>query len=456
MSNRHDMTRGSEWRLVIRFALPLMIGNILQQFYGMVDGLVVGNFVGDAALAAVGSCGTLSYVFLAASIGLGGGAGIMISQYFGARQERDMRQGASTALILLLSIGAVLAILGALFARQLCGGLMNIQDPELLEMATTYFAIYAVGFIFMFCYNTVSSILRAVGDSKASLLFLVISTVLNIALDLLFVVAFHWDVAGVAFATVLAEVVCAIVSMIYMFRKYPIFRFKRGELSFSSEKVAICLKLGIPATLQQLVVSMGSVFMQRLVNSFGQVTMSAYTVGIKIDNYIFAPAIAFNIGMATFTGQNIGAGKIDRVKRAWRQVGLIAVGVIVACSVLIYFLAPFLSGLFGISGESHARAIEYIQFMSLFFVLFAVYMVCVGVLQGAGDSIYVSICSLSSLVVRVGLAYILVYGFSWGYAAAWQTVPFGWCCSSLLAVTRYLRGSWTTKAIVKANPEVSK
>lgn len=451
---KNNMTIGSEWKHIVLFSLPIMLGNLLQQLYNTVDGIVVGNYVSESALAAVGSCTSLAMVFLAAAMGLGGGAGIMISQYYGAKMETDMRKACSTALLLLVSVGAVLSVIGVVFARGLCSGLLKIADTEILDMATTYFAIYSAGLIFQFCYNTVASILRAVGDSKATLYFLLVSALLNIALDVLFVSQFGWGVAGVGIATVISQLICTIVSIIYMFKKYPIFRFRRGEFVFDREKCALCLKLGIPTTLQQCVVSFGNVFIQRLVNSFGQVTMSAYTVGMRIENYVLVPIFGFNIGLATFTGQNLGAGKIDRIRRAWKRIIVIGICVSVAVASITYIFATPLSSLFGVTGDTLDRAVEYIHFLSKFFFMFAAYMITGGVLQGSGDVVFSSMCTLSTLTTRVIVAYVLVYALDFGYAAAWVSIPFGWSIALVLVLSRYASGRWSQKGIVKKQQEL--
>lgn len=457
---RKDMTIGSEWKHIVLFSLPIMIGNLLQQLYNTVDGVVVGRYVSESALAAVGSCATLSMVFLAAAMGLGGGAGIMISQYFGARKETDMRRACSTALLLLVGIGAVLSVVGIVFAGWLCSDLLNITDVAIHKMAATYFSIYSGGLIFQFCYNTVAAILRGVGDSRATLYFLLVSAGLNVILDLLFVISFGWGVAGVAIATVVSQAICTAVSIIYMFKRYPIFRFKRGEFVFDAEKCRICLKLGIPTTLQQCMVSFGNVFIQRLVNSFGQVTMSAYTVGIRVENYVMVPIFGFNIGMATFTGQNIGAGRIDRIKRGYKRIILTGVLLCVAIAMLTYLFADPLSRLFGVSGRTLAQSVEYIRFLSRFFFIFAIYIITGGVLQGSGDVLFASCTTLISLGVRVMSSYLMVYVFDVGYAAAWQSVPIGWSIALILCISRYLSGRWKTKGIVRhqagAGPEAEK
>lgn len=443
------MTTGVEWKKILLFSLPIMAGQLLQQLYSTIDGIVVGNYVGETALAAVGTDMPLTMVFLAAAMGLSNGAGIMIAQFFGAKRIDDLRSAASTAFIMLGALGALLSVVGAVFARGLVGGMLNVEAGEIQDMATMYFRVYAIGLIFQFGYNAVSYILRAIGDSKATLYFLCISSVMNLALDMVFVISFGWGVAGAAIATVIAQLCSMVASIIYMSKKYEILRFSPGEIRFSGEKCTLCLRLGIPTTLQQCAVSFGNVFMQRLVNSFGQYTMAAFTVGNRIESYAFVPIMGINMGMSNFTGQNVGAGRLDRIKRGLRAALALELGftaVVVVCAITFAF--P-LAELFGVSGESLSQAVEYIRFQSAFFLIFAAYFAFGSVIQGSGDVIFSSLGTLSSLAVRVILAYIMVYAFDVGYRACWLSVPVGWIVAFAIAFLRYLSGGWKKKSVVK-------
>lgn len=451
MSRSRDMTTGVEWKHILLFSLPIMAGNLLQQLYNTVDGIVVGNFVGEQALAAVGSCTTLTFVFLAMAMGLSSGSGIVIAQLFGAKRMHDLKSSVSTALILLFSVGLFFSVFGVTCSRWLLHNLINIEEGILLDYAVTYFRICSVGFFFQFGYNVIAAILRSVGDSKATLYFLCVSAVMNLVLDLLFVIVFKWGVAGAAIATVFAQACCVAVSLIYMFKKYPMFRFTKGEFRFDIEKCKLCLRLGIPTTIQQCFVAFGNVFIQRLVNSFGPVTMAAVTVGMRIENYIFIPIMGFGIGISTFTGQNMGAGKADRVKRAWRSTQLMGFVVCIAISVLVNILAEPLARLFGVSGETLAQSVENVRFLSYVFFIFSIYMTTNSLLQGAGDALYASICTLTSLFVRVVMAYAMAGTI--GYSACWKANPIGWSVCITLALFRYFSGAWQKKAIVKHMPE---
>jgi putative MATE family efflux protein len=449
MTDRTDMTVGIGWKHVVRFSLPLMLGNLLQQLYSTVDGIIVGQMISEQALAAVGNCTMLIYLFLAIAMGLSNGASVALSQYFGARQEKNMRRCASSAILLHVGIGVVCAAAGILLAPFLLQGLMGTPEGEVLTFSKIYFRVYAIGFLFLFAYNILAAILRAVGDSRATMYFLLISSFLNIGLDLLFVGVFHLGVAGAAAATVLSQAVSMLCSWIYLMSHYAIFRFRKGEFVYDRQMGAICLKLGVPTMLQQGAVALGGVIMQRLVNSFGGELMAAYTVGNRVQNYAFIPIFGFNSGMAVFAGQNIGAGKTDRVQEAIRKVDLLSVLSALVISALSYAFAGEIAAAFGVQGESRTMAVEMIQFMSLFLFLFAIYLPLMGLLQGAGDTFYTMLCSILTLALRIATAYFLVFYIHMDYHATWICIPVGWTLGVFMGVGRYLSGKWKKKSVVR-------
>lgn len=453
------MTSGSEWKELLLFSLPIMAGQFLQQLYNTVDSIVVSHYGGgtqeicDAMFAAVGSCTSLIFLFLAISIGLANGGGVLIAQLYGARREQELRRAASTLLITQSVFGAALAVAGCLGANLLVVGLMRVTDPASREYAIEYFAIYALGLVFQYVYNAVAGILRAVGDSRASMYFLIVSAVLNTILDLWFVISFGWGVVGVAVATVIAQAASAAVSVAYMFRRYPIFRFGRGEFVFDRQKFRLCLRLGIPAIIQQAVVSLGNVFIQRLVNSFGQVTMSAFNAGNRMESYALIPIFGMNNAAASFTGQNVGAEKYGRVHRGWKAATLMSCSASLVIAVALYFLAPDFARLFSLSGDALSQAVEYQRFMSCCIILFATYMPASGLLQGAGDVVWTSMTSFTTLTCRVIASYLMAYAFGLGYASCWLNIPVGWSMGVLLCLPRYFSRRWVSKRVV-GSPEI--
>ncbi|MDO4815751.1 MAG: MATE family efflux transporter [Bacillota bacterium] len=449
MKGKLDMTQGVGWRHVLIFSLPIMLGNLLQQLYNTVDGIVVGKYVSEAALGAVGNCASLTFLFIAIAFGLSNGSGIVVAQFFGAKREDDVRRAASTAILLLCGVGIAGVVFGLAGSQWLLGTVLGIKDEEVLKEAVTYFRIYSAGLLFQFLYNVVAALLRALGDSKATLYFLIISTAINLGLDLLFVLSFSWGVAGVAAATVIAQCISTVFSLVYMNRRYPVFRFKLKELKYHRDMGKRCLQMGIPSMLQQSVVAIGSMFMQRLVNTFGKALMAAFTVGNRVENYIFIPIMALNAGMSTFAGQNMGAGKPRRVKECWKRVMVMSLAFSAFIAVLIYSFATPISTLFGVTGKSLTMSVEMIRFMSFFVLLFSLYLPTGGLLQGAGDAFFAMLCSMSTLGVRVISAYTMVYAFDVDYHAVWYAVPIGWVCCVILSWARYFSGAWERKALVK-------
>lgn len=447
MAKTKSMTEGCIWKQILLFTLPLMAGNFLQQLYNAVDGIIVGNFVSENALAAVGTCSPVTMLFISVAMGLSTGCSILIAQMYGAKKYEDMRQAVSTSLILVVGVGLVLSVVGGVVAKWVLHNVLSVSEA-ILPDATAYFSIYCFGLVFQFAYNIVSFILRSLGDSSATLYFLLISSVTNIVLDLVFVVVFHWDVPGVAIATVIAQALSAIASVFYMFKKYPILRFAKGEFKFHKDKGLQAIKLGIPTTLQQCVISSGHIAIQRLVNDFG--ITAAFTAAARVENFVLIPIFSFNVGLSTFTGQNVGAGKPDRVRKGLRATQLMGLSTCVAVAALTYIFASPLSALFGVEGESLAVSIQYIHFISPWFLVFCAYILTSGLLQGAGDVVFTAVNTITSLVIRCVAAYTMGYLFSVGGPAAWMSMPFGWVFSIVLVFARYKWGPWQKKAVVSA------
>ena len=280
-----NMTEGAEWKSILRFTLPLMAANVLQQLYNIVDGIIVGNFVGQDALSAVGTCGPLTAFFIALAFGMSVGAGILISQYFGAQQHEALRETVSTTLLLMLGLGVAFTAIGIAVARPVLRTFLLVPD-SFLDAAVSYFQIYCVGLLFSFAYNIVSFTLRSVGDSSSTLYFLLIAAVTNVGLDLLFVAVFRWGVAGAAWATNIAQALSAVVSLVYMQRRHALLRFRLRELRFHGDKARLCIRLGVPTTVQQIVVTCGTLAIQRVINSFG----NDFIAGMTAANRAYAIA----------------------------------------------------------------------------------------------------------------------------------------------------------------------
>jgi putative MATE family efflux protein len=438
------MTTGSEWKLILKFTLPIVAGSVLQQAYNTVDGIVVGNYIGKEAFAGVGTCGPLGFIFLALAMGLGSGISVVISQYFGARRYGDLNAAIDTSLLLIGGVGLAVSILGIVTTPFLLKVVLNTPDA-ILPYAVLYFRIISIGLFFQFIYNGIVFILRGIGDSFASLLFLVISTVLNAILAVLFVVAFHWGVAGTAIATVISQFVSAAVSYIYLKKRFV---FENAGRHFDKTACGHILRYGIPSAVQQLIMSIGGGAMQRLINGFGDATIAAISAGNRITMLMLSPIFGFQAGLAAFTGQNIGAGKLERVKHGFRSTLLMSLGITILLCVALFSFAPPFIRLFALEGDALSRGIEMLRFYAVFFVLFSVQIVVSGVLQGAGDIAVQSIAMLSALVIRVATGYLGVHFGLLGYNVAWVSDVISWSALILIVTLRYASGKWKSKAVV--------
>ena len=443
-----DMTTGSEARHIIAFALPIMGGLVLQQLYNTVDSVVVGRVLGEQALSAVGTCASLTFFLVSFATGLCNGGGVLFAQLFGAKRMEDLRRSLSTGLLLLGAFSLLVTLLAMAFSGPLFASLK--VPEEIRASALSYFRIYCIGLLFQFIYNVVTAALRSVGDSKATLFFLLISSVLNILLDMLFVIVLKWGVAGTAIATVFCQAVCAVVSVVYMAGKYEFYRFGKGEFRYEGEKAKLILKLGIPTMIQMCIVSGGNVLIQRVVNDLGTSAIAANTAAGRIEGYLFVPAQGLNNGISTFSGQNIGAGLPDRVRSGRRKARTILVPVAVVMAVFLFIFARQLIALFGVEGDALQLGIRHLKFIAPFFAFFCLYMSNTGVLTGTGDVKAASGITLAVLAVRVALTYIFCYGFHMGFAALYVPNPIGWVVGLVISYLRFRGCKWENMSVVKS------
>lgn len=443
-----DMTQGNPMKLIFTFAVPMLIGNIFQQLYNMVDSIVVGQFGGANALAAVGSSFPIIFLLISMIMGLTMGGGIIISQLYGAKQMEKVRRAISTALIFQGVAAIIVTILGLSLSRWMLT-LLN-TPPEVFEDSATYMRIFFSGLLAMFAYNAFSGILRSLGDSKTPLYFLIVSTFVNIGLDILFVAQFGWGVAGVAWATIIAQSTSAVLCVIYIYLKVPLLALKPKDFIFDKSLFITMIKLGIPSSIQQTLASTGMIAVQGLVNSFGPITMAAFTAAGRLDSLANMPAMNLGMSASTYTGQNLGANRVDRV-----QAGLIAALKIMAIisismSVLVYMAGPHLITIFIKSSETGVimQGVDYMKTVSIFYIVFGIMLVFNGILRGAGDTTVPMYATIINLTVRVIAAYTLS-STSLGYRGIWMSLPIGWCASAIIPVYRYFTGKWKDKAVVR-------
>lgn len=451
--NKWNMIEGAPGRTLFFFALPMILGNLFQQFYNMADSVIVGRFVGEDALAAVGASYALTTVFVMLAIGGGTGSSVVTSQYLGAGKYNRMKTSVSTALLAFLGLSIVLALVGLGCSDMV---LRALKTPDnILDAAGTYLKIYFCGLPFLFMYNVLSAMFNALGDSRTPLYLLIFSSVLNVALDILLVTQFAMGVAGVAAATVLAQGIAAVISFGLLLKRLKEYEEDKEApeaafQAFDGSMLGRMIKVAIPTMLQQSIVSIGMLLVQSVVNSFGSSVLAGYTAGMRIESISIVPMIAAGNAIATFTAQNMGAGKPERVKLGYRAARRLVYGfAVLICAVLLAFKNQII-GIF-MDGEANALAystgVSYLSFIAFFFVFIGLKATADGVLRGSGDVVVFTAANLVNLTIRVVVANLCAP--YWGVAAIWYAVPMGWIANFLISFTRYLSGKWSEKKLIR-------
>lgn len=444
-SNAADMTTGSPVRLILTFSIPLVIGNIFQQFYNMVDSIVVGNFVGSDALGAVGACGSLNWLFFSLSSGLGIGIGVIVSQFYGARQYDKVRATIANSFYVLISAALVVSLLCFLIAPsilRLLGTPDDIIGDSIIYMRTTCLGIIAISL-----YNGVSSILRALGDSKTPLYFLILSSICNVLLDLLFVIAFGWGVFGVALATIFSQALSAIVSLIYSFRKISYFHLTKELMKPDAAIIKNSYRLGVPVALQSSMVAVSCVALQAVVNSFGSTVVSAFTITNRIEQLIQQPYNSLGTALTTYAGQNIGAGNTDRVKLGFRKsIGIVAVFSAIMIPVMFFF-GKNIAGLFVKEADVIELGASALRITSVFYFFLGLIYIPRGILNGCGDAAFSMINGIAEVVCRLLYSSILTRIPAIGHWGIWITTGLTWLSVCIVCLLRYASGKWKHKAM---------
>lgn len=446
-----SMTEGSPWKHILRFALPVLLGSLLQQLYNTVDTIIVGNFASETQLSAVGTTGSLTFMFLAIAIGLSAGNGVVVAQFYGAKNEEQVKKNAAAGIFFLMLLGCIMAVLGIAVSKPAFKYWVAVsEENNLLNYTLQYFRIYAIGLVFQYGYNIFSSILRAVGDSAATMYFLLISSVANIALDLLFVAGFHWGVVGAAVATDIAQFGSFIAAYFYMTRKYPMFRFSRSQLHWDGDCIRKTVKVGMPISLQLVIVSFGLTFIQRAVNGFGEAMTASFTVGNRIEMYINLPCNAMQTTLATYTGQNIGAGKMDRVNKGVRQALMISLGFTVVISGVIWLLAGNIIGLFSLSPAAALYCEPHLKTVAFINIVLSMYIPLFGVYQGTGHSGVPTVVATCALGLRVVVTYLLKDSSFLGYSIIWWNGLFGFEVGFIISWSYFFSKRWQRNSMIRA------
>ncbi len=444
-----DMTKGSPAKLVIRFMIPLLLGNVLQQMYNIVDSVVVGNFVGSDALASVGNAFIVMFFLFSLFAGVGMGATILISQFLGANEKEKIQNTVDTMYIFMLIGGTIMALVGFVFTPFFLD-ILDTPTGVVFDMSDTYLRTVFLGTLATFGYSMNNAILQGIGDSKTSLLFLAISTVINIVLDLLFVAVFDMGVFGVALATVIAQGFSFIFGIFYINKKISTFKIAFKKMKFCADILKKSLIIGLPAGLQNVLVSVGVMVLQRLVNSFGSDFMAGFSAAAKIDAFVFMPIMSFAVAMTTYVGQNVGANRYDRVKQGVRSTLLISITMsVVLCALSIVF-GDVLLRAFTQDPDVIFVGKEYIRRIMPCFPLLTIIFVLNASVRGAGETVVPMVGTLIAFLgARVPSAYIYTHFFG-EYNMFW-CFGTGWLVGVLIIVPYYLSGRWKKKGLIIPN-----
>lgn len=441
-----DFTTGNERKLILRFATPMLIGTVFQQMFSVVDSIVVGKFVGKEALAAVGASFPVIFIMVSMIIGLVMGTTVVISQYFGAKDIVKVKRAIDTMYIYSAIIGTIATITGIFISEPL---LRLIDLPEdIIPQAVLYLKIYLGGILIFFGFNGTSAVLRGLGDSKTPLYFLIIASIANIVLVILFVGVFKWGVAGAAYATLLANAIAFGLAIWWLNKTHKLIRIAIRGLHFDRETFRQSLRIGLPTGIQQTLVALGGIALFDIVNKFGTDVIAGYSVASRLDSMALIPAMSFSQALSSFVGQNIGAGKPERIK-----AGLIATikmsGIVTIVTTLIIVLwGHVIMALFTNDHEVIRIGDQYLTVVSIFYITFTLMFIYSGVTRGAGDTLWPMIFSILSLwIIRIPFAWY--FSGKIGAEGIWWSIPAGWSVGMALSYFYYKTGRWKKKTVVK-------
>ena len=453
-----DMTVGAPWQRIAEFAIPMLLGNIAQQLYNTVDSIVVGKYVGDNALAAVGSSSPILNLLLALFVGVSTGAGIVISQRFGAKDREGLSRAIGNCISLAAIASLIILVVGPLISRPM---LELLDTPaSIIDWCAKYLNIFFIGASGFIFYNILSGVLRGMGDSASSLLFLLVATALNIVLDIWFVAGLKMGVPGVSLATVLAQGISAALCFLKLMRMRDIFDLNLAQLKLRKDSALRILKLGLPSGVTQAIFSVAMLVVQSLTNSLGEMVIAANVIIMRVDGFAMMPNMTFGQAMSVYTGQNVGAGKVDRVQQGTRQGLIMAAGLSAAITVILLFLNKFLFGFFTNTTELIDLAGRMMRIMAVGYVGVSVTQVLGGVMRGAGDTMTPMWISMATtILLRIPVAYGMAYLTA---SAAWPNGhPFSlstsllvaWTLGAVISLIAFRRGKWRKLAHLSAGEE---
>jgi len=440
-----DLTVGKERNQILNFAAPMILGQLFQQVYVIIDSIIVGNYLGPDALAAVGTSIPIIFLLISLAVGITNGATILIAQYFGFKDYNKISSAIDTINVFLLIASILISTVGIIFCHDI---FLLINLPEsIMPLAEKYMTIYFYGLYGMFGFYGIAAILRGAGDSKTPLYFQIFASVLNIVLDIVFVVYLKKGVEGVAYSTIIAQGITFIISVVYLHINNPLIKFKILNLKFDSSVFYQSIRIGIPSGLQQAFVSLGMMAIFRIVNGFGPGVIAAYSIVSRIEMFASMPTMNLSIALSTFIGQNIGAKKMERVKTAFNSTVKISALISVVISMIVIVFANQIMRIFVNDPDVISTGVIYLYTTAPFYLLFGVLFASNGALRGAGDTVIPMFITLFALWgIRIPLAYI--FSDLWGVNAIWWGIPTGWAIGMILSLLYYYTGRWKTKVAI--------
>ena len=449
-----DMTRGKPWRLITAFAIPVLLSQVFQQLYNTADALIVGRFLGDEALAAVSSSGTLIFLIISFFTGMSMGASVTISRYFGAGDYARVSRAVHTNVLLAILCGIVLTVFGVALTPTFLRWMGT--DPDVLPEAISYFRYYFFGILAVVMYNTCKGIMNALGDSRRPLYYLILSSLVNIVLDLLFIAVFHWGVWSAAAATTISQAVSMVLCLIHLTKKGTIYQVRLRDLRLDREMLGQIFRYGLPSGVQNSVIGFANVIVQSNINSFGKLAMAAYGAYSKLEGFAFLPVTSFTMALTTYVSQNLGAGEYDRAKKGSRFGIITSLLLAELIGVLMYLFAPQLTAIFTETPEVIALGVEQARTISLFYCLLAFSHAVASVCRGAGKAfVPMTIMLVFWCVVRI--AYITtVMHFVHDIQYIYWAYPITWSLSSIVYLIYYHFSDWVhgfEKKAEKLQPE---
>lgn len=441
--NRGLMTEGVIWKEILLFSIPLLLGNLFQQLYNAVDSVVVGNYIGAQALAAVGSSAPVINLLVSFFMGLAVGAGVIISRYFGARKKEELHIAVHTSLALTFAAGLVMTLIGVLISPYV---LQWVGTPsDVMESSVLYLRIYFLGILSVMVYNMGSGILRAVGDSRNPLYFLIVSSVTNIILDMLFVIVFHMGIAGVGWATLIAQTISAVLTMLLLMRTKEEYQVKLKHIRFHKHMLYEIVRLGLPSGLQNAIVSFSNVIVQSNINAFGSLAMAGCGSYTKIDGFAILPVMSYSMALTTFTGQNMGAKKYDRVKQGAKTGILMSVITIVCISALLLILGPNVLAIFSSDPTVINYGLYMMHVLAPGYIFLAISHTFNGIIRGAGITT-VPMIVMVTCWCGLRMAWILTsVPLFHDIGVVFMGWPLTWIASALWLFLYYRKGSWMTR-----------